>query len=326
MWQGLLPPQALLTWRRFKKVLLDPPRFEPGSWAGAGKLWLDPLDREFLLTSRPRSWPERGLAIEVYRSSDGENFTLACRLSKEELSDMCGFKVLSIEGTQILRDPLTGRYMLYASLEVGGRWETYLLSSDDPAGPWRGEGFVLRCDRDYDAVEARDPTIDIVDGRYICLYKANAGGLSVRTALAVSEDGRRWVKLGIPRLDGEEQKPYFLLYGSIFAGCTGPVIIGVATREVVKGAHLTDTFAAYVIDYRGLNLERIFEAKWAPGSIYEHPRYPIHGYAGVAQDVERGRWLIWIEAVDPSWSREPGLNEEVDRVLLYESKPPSKSF
>lgn len=239
---------------------------------------------------------------------------------------MCSVEVHSIEGTQILRDPLTGRYMLYASVDVGGKWETYLLSSDDPAGPWRGEGFVLRCDRNYDAVEARDPTIDIVDGRYICLYKANAGGLAVRTALAVSRDGREWVKLGVPKVDGKEQKPYFLLYGSILAGCTGPVLIGTETKEVVKNAHLTDTFAAYVIDYRGMNLEQIFQAKWTPGSIYEHHRYPIHGYAGAAYDPERERWLIWIEAVDPRLSREPGLNEEVDRVLLYESRLMPRSF
>lgn len=326
MWYGLTPPQALLAAKRFRKVLLDPPRFEPGSWAGAGKLWLDPLDGEFLLTSRPRAWPERGFAIEVYRSRNGDDFTLVCKISKEELSEMCGVKVLSIEGTQILRDPMTGRYMLYASVDVGGKWETYLLSSDDPAGVWRGEGFVLRCDRSYDSVEARDPSIDIIDGRYICLYKANAGGLNVRTALAISRDGREWMKLGVPTVEGEEQKPYFLLYGTILAGCTGPVLIGIATREVVKNAHLTDTFAAYAVDYRRMNLERIFEAKWIPGSIYEHPRYPIHGYASVACDPDHDRWLIWIEAVDPRLSREPGLNEEVDRVLLYESRLAPRCF
>jgi len=301
-------------------VLLDPPKFEPGSWAGAGKLWLDPLDCEFLLTSRPRSWPERGYAIEVYRSPDGESFSLASSITKEELSSMCGCAVHSIEGTQLLRDPATGRYMLYASLDVGGKWETYLLTSDDPAGPWRGEGFVLRCDRDYDSTEARDPTIDIIDGRYVCLYKASSPS-GTRTALAVSGDGRRWVKLGVPRIDGAEQRPYLLLYGSLLAGSTGPVFFGTKTTEVVKGAALTDTVAAYAVDLRGLNLETIFEARWEPRSPYEHQRYPIHTYFGAARDEARGRWLIWVEAVDPKLSAEPGLNTEVDRVLLYVSKP-----
>lgn len=315
--------------------MLDPPRFEPGCWCGAGKLWIDPWDEEYLLTSRPRMGAElRGYALEVYRSSNGEDYSLVWRIGKDELSDLCGFTVHSIEGSQILRDPLTGCYMLYVSVDIAGRgaagvedgiyesrWETYLMSADDPSGPWCGEGFALRCDRDYDSGEARDPTIDIVDGRYICLYKARASDSRiVHTAIAVSSDGRSWVKLGIPKVDGAEQPSYLLLYGSIVSGCIGPIFIGTATRDVVKGAALTDRFAAYIVDYRGMNMEKIFEARWEPGSRYEHPIYPIHTYNGVVYDRIEDRWLIWIEAVDPTVSREPGLNLEVDRLLLYVSR------
>ncbi|MBS7624360.1 MAG: hypothetical protein QXF59_06675 [Candidatus Bathyarchaeia archaeon] len=319
MWHGIYPPQAIFSRRRFRKILLNPPKFEPGSWCGAGKLWFDPWDEEFLLTSRPRSAESRGYALEIYRSRDGENYSLIWRINKEEIESICNQPVQSIEGTQILRDPLTGRYMLYISVDVSERrWETYLMSADDPSGPWIGEGFALRRDKEYDSAEARDPTIDIVDGKYICLYKARAeGSRVVRTALALSRDGKSWVKMGVPTVDGREQPNYLLLYGSIMAGCNGPTLIGTATREVVKDAALTDTFAAYTIDYRRLNLETIFEAKWKPGSIYEHPTYPIHTYAGVACDSPRGRWLMWIEAVDPTTSKEPGLNLEVDRLLLY---------
>lgn len=323
MWQGIYPPQAIFSKRKFRKILLNPPKFEPGYWCGAGKLWFDQWDEEFWLTSRPRAGAVlRGYALEIYRSQDGENYSLVWCISKEEVSAICGRAVQSIEGTQILRDPLTGRYMLFISVDVseGGKWETYLMSADDPSGPWVGEGFVLRCDKDYDSGEARDPTIDIVDGRYVCLYKARAADTNiVRTALALSRDGKNWVKMGLPKINGGEQPNYLLLYGSIMAGCCGPIFVGTATREVVKGAALTDTFASYIIDYREMNLETIFEAKWKPGSIYEHQTYPIHTYAGVTYDHTKDRWLTWIEAVDPTTSKEPGLNLEVDRVLLYVS-------
>ncbi|MEM2514531.1 MAG: hypothetical protein QXU81_09505 [Candidatus Bathyarchaeia archaeon] len=327
MWQGIYPPQAIFSRRKFRKILLNPPRFEPGYWCGAGKIWFDIWDEEYWLTSRPRAGAElRGYAIEVYRSQGGENYSLVCCMSKEELSSICGRTVHSIEGTQILRDPLTGRYLLYISVDVSekdaaGRWETYLMSADDPSGPWLGEDFVLKGDKDYDSGEARDPTIDIIDGRYICLYKARSTETGiVHTALAISRDGRNWIKLGVPTIDGREQPNYLLLYGSIIGGCTGPIFIGSVTREVVKGAALTDTFASYTVDYRRLNLETIFESRWKPGSIYEHPKYPIHTYVGVVFDHTENRWLTWIEAVDPTTSREPGLNLEVDRVLLYATK------
>ncbi len=331
-WYGLYPPQAIFAKRRFKKILLDPPCFDPGSWCGAGKLWIDADDEEYWLTSRPRMGAEkRGYAVEIYRSRDGENYSLVTWITKEELSEMVGRTVQSIENQQLLRDPLTGKYHLYLSIDVAERnvagdagrifeskWETFLLIADDPAGPWEPWGFALKGSEDYDSGEARDCTIDIIDGRYFCLYKARAGGTNVvHTALAVSSDGKNWTKLGVLTIDGKQQPDYFLLNGSIHAGSTGPVFIGTETLGVVKGAALTKYFVAYVVDYRNLNLERIFLAEWKPGSRYEHPQYPIHTYCNVVYDPLNDRWLIWVEAVDPTCSKEPGLNLEVDRVLLY---------
>ncbi len=334
MWYGLFPPQAIYKERRFRGVLLNPPSFSPGSWCGAGKLWIDSENEEYWLTSRPREGEKRrGYAVEIYRSRNGEDYSLVSYISKEELSEVIGVTVHSIENQQILRDPLTGRFFLYLSVDrseenVAGRedetyrskWETYLLSSDDPAGPWSGEGYALRGDMDYDSGEARDATIDIVDGRYIAIYKARkAGTRIVHSALAMSSNGKEWVKMGELKVDGRRQPDYFLLNGTITAGSGGPIFIGTRTTDVVRGAALTRTFAAYAIDYRGLNLETIFTAEWIPGSRYEHPEYPIHTYANVVYDEIRDRWLILIEAVDPEYSRELGLNLEVDRLLLYES-------
>ncbi len=334
MWYGAYPPQLIFSKRRFRRVVLNPPNFEPGSWCGAGKLLIDSETGEYWLTSRPRMGPvKRGYGFEIYRSSNAEDYSLVYSMSKEELSEVVGAIVQSIEGSQILRDPLTGRYMLYLSVDVAGenvagregrvyesKWQTYLMTAEDPAGPWKGEGFVLKCDRDYDSGEARDATIDIVDGRYFALYKARkAGEGEVNMALALSSDGFNWVKLGVLKIDGDVQPKYFLLSGSIMAGCSGPIFIGAETLCVVKGAALTKHVASYVIDYRRVNLESIFKAEWKVGSVYEHPEYPIHSYMSIAYDSDRSRWLITVEAVDPKHSKEPGLNTEVDRLLLYTS-------
>ncbi|MGB9895427.1 MAG: hypothetical protein ACPLN2_05925 [Thermoproteota archaeon] len=335
-WYGLYPPQALFFKRNFRKVILDPPNFNPGSWCGAGKLWIDDENKEYWLTSRPREGEvRRGYAVEIYRSNDGENYNLVTWISKEELSETIKAKVQSIENQQLLKDPSTGRYHLYLSLDVAqenlageesrifeSKWETFLLTAEDPSGPWEPRGFVIMGDAEYDSGEARDSTIDIVDGQYFCLYKARKIGTNtVHTALAVSKDGKEWRKLGTPKVDNEQQPNYFLLSGSIIPGSTGLFFVGTKTLEVVKGAALTKHFVVYRIDYKNLNLETIFSALWTPFSRYEHREYPIHTYSQVVFDTVRNdRWLIWIEAVDPNYSKEPGLNLEVDRVLLYTSK------
>ncbi|MEM3078778.1 MAG: hypothetical protein QXF21_00490, partial [Thermoproteota archaeon] len=138
-WYGLYPPQAIFSKRRFRRVILDPPNFNPGSWCGAGKMWIDEDNGEYWLTSRPREMREmrRGYAVEIYRSRDGENYDIVTWITKEELSEMTKTQILSIENQQLLKDPSTGRYHLYLSLNVSrenilvegkpfteSRWET----------------------------------------------------------------------------------------------------------------------------------------------------------------------------------------------------------
>lgn len=74
-----------------------------------------------------------------------------------------------------------------------------------------------------------------------------------------------------------------------------------------------------MIDYRRVNFERIFRLEWKVGSIYECPDYPIHTYVIIACDLKSNRWLITAEAVDQEHSRGPGLNTEVDGLLIYTS-------
>lgn len=294
---------------------------------------MDVDNEEYWLTSRPREGGiRRGYAVEIYKSIDGEIYSLSASLTKEEVGEMAKTQVHSIENQQILKDPLTGRFHLFLSLDIAeenragsenkvfeSKWETFLLSSEDPSGPWRPEGFVLRGDKEYDDAEARDPTIDILDGQYFCIYKARSAGSNiVKAALAISQDGKWWYKLGILRIDGKPQPDYFLLSGSILASCLGPIFVGTKSTDVIRGASLARYFVAFRLDHRNVNLETILSTYWVPGSQYEHGEYPIHTYAQVAPDLIRGnRWLIWIEAVDPQKSKEVGLNSEVDRVLLY---------
>ncbi|MCD6509074.1 MAG: hypothetical protein J7L11_01595 [Thermoprotei archaeon] len=318
-WSGLIPPQYILAKRHFKKIVLNPPEEAPGSWRGAGKVLVDMDSGEFWLTTRPRkAHPVRGYAVELYKSKNGEDFTLVASLGKEEISSLSGLKVLSIEGQQLLRDPTTGKYHLYLAVDnesppLSG-WDTLLLVSDDPAGPWEAYGLVIRRDMYYDMFEARDATIDIVDGMYMALYKAN-DGTKVNMALAISSDGIRWRKLGVLKLNGLPQPRFFLLCGKILAGSLGPVFMGFENLAVVRGAAVTNTFSAYVIDHRGLNLELIFRGEWKPLSPYERQDYPIHSYIDIAYDPFKERLLLYVEAIDP---RDIGLNQEIDRVLLYE--------
>lgn len=316
-WIGAPPSAFLLSHRKFKKVVLDPPDFNPGSWIGAGNCIIN--DGEYILASRPRKWPERGFAANVYTSKDGENFTLKSSITKEELAELSGTVVRSIEGLQILVDPYTGKYRLYISADATETrgWDTALLEADDPAGPWTFKGFVLKRGRSYDSHEARDSTITIIDGMYVALYKAS-NGRRVNMALAISHDGITWEKLGVLRLDGGQQPEYLLLYGTVFPGAMGPVLYSFETLHVVKGAALSRMFASYLLDIRNLNLFTLHKGLWRPMSKYEREDWPVHTYINLLHDPDHDRILMYVEALDPEHSKEPGLNLEVDRLLLYE--------
>ena len=330
-------PHEIFENRKFEGVVLDPPEFKPGYWCGAGKLWIDGDD--YWLTSRPRAGADRrGYAAEIYRSGNGRDFALVKSLSKDEVSRMAGENIQSIENQQLLKDPSTANWHLYLSLDVyrenaagdaervyESKWETYLLTARDPRGPWKGMGFVLRSDQDCDGAEARDSTIDIFHKDYVALYKARPeGGSKVNMALATSEDGITWKKHGVLRIDGKPQPDFFLLNGSIISTRGSPLFVGIQTTDVVNGAALSRKFASYTIDFDRIQLGKVFLEDWTPGSIYEDPSYPIHTYSTLALDESAGRWMMMVEAVDPTTGLEPGLNLEVDRVLLYTSKAGSK--
>jgi hypothetical protein len=340
-WYGFVPPQRIYAKRAFKRVVLDPPDFEPGSWIGAGKAIYDPDGAQFLLTARPRraAGNVRGYAANVYRSADGEHFDLVTSLTKEWVSDVAGLPIHSIEGTQLLRDPLTGRWHLYLSVDAGESfiwgglyWQTLLLTADELTGPWEAQGLVLRNDHSYDAYQARDATIDIVDGVWYCIYKAMDAERWKRPGLATSVDGIHWEKHGPLTIEGQDS--FAFLSGTLFAGSGGPLFVGVerlgddrAPREVVyadehrigHGTGPAPSFVAYQLDVRGLNLMPVFRTRWLAASSYEREDQPLLGYASLVYDPLRRRLLIYVEAIDPELTRQMGLNETVERLILYET-------
>jgi len=346
MWQGFVPPQYIYANRSFKAVVLEPPDYNPGSWTGAGKALFDPQTKQFLLTARPRMAKNmaRGFAANIYRSEDGESFELAAGIGKEEMSRISGLTINSIEGTQLLKDPLTSKWHFYISVDTdsefvwgGLYWQTLLLTASRLDGPWESSGLVLKNDQSYDAGQARDATIDIVDGRWYCLYKAIDGDRQRRPALAVSTDGTAWSKQGVLTVDGEDKRVF--LSGTLFATASGVMFAGlelesrqtgieVSGGEVVyadkhrvgHGGGPGPSFAAYLIDLRNRNLETIFRTPWEGQSEYEHPQHPLLGYGSLVYDPLKNRVLTYVEAIDGKMSRKMGLNETVERLLLYETK------
>ena len=341
-WQGFPPPQYIYSNMRFKAVALEPPSFEPGSWIGAGKALIDYENKEFLLTARPRKVEGgvRGYAANIYRSADGEKFDLVMSLSKEQVIETSKVRIDSIEGTQLLKDPLTGRWHFYLSVDTGSEfiwggvfWETLLLIADDLKGPWESKGLVVRHDRSYDACQARDASIDIVDGEWVGLFKAYDYEGNQRIQLITSADGIRWTKHGVLTVDGREAD-LFYTSGSIFPGVSGPIFLGVARTAAKPDAADEEEdifhdrwkldfglwekhFVAYRIDTDNLNLETIFQAPWVARSEYEHKEFKIHNYCSAVYDPFKERVLLYVEVIGPE-SRNPTLNETIERVLVFE--------
>lgn len=341
-WLGFPPPQYLYAKREFKGVALNPPDFNPGSWIGAGKAIYD-LDRdEYLLSARPRSAADnqRGFAAEIYRSANGiTDFTRVTSLSKAELMDLSGEEIHSVEGTQILRDPLTRHWHFYVSIDVGSdfvwgglQWETLLLTAETLEGPWESRGLVLRRGTGFDANQARDGTIDVIDGRYYCLYKGKDKDHKRRPGLATSTDGVTWEKHGQFTIAGQDELAF--LSGSLFPGGAGLVFLGTEMVEQVdpKIAHVAADehavrhgsslvhYCAYTVDVAAMNLDPIVRMPWEPLSPHEHPDHPLLGYSTTLYDPRHRRFLMYLEIIDGEHTGQMGLNETVERVVVYESR------
>jgi hypothetical protein len=218
----------------------------------------------------------------------------------------------------------------------GIQWETMLLTSESLKGPWRSEGVVLHNDEDYDSHQARDSTIDIIDGEWVCLYKAKDSSRCERPALATSTDGIVFRKHGPLTIDGSDRLAF--LSGSLFPGSSGPQFMGTET-QLVDSRNRHDNvvyadehgighgggvpyFAAYRVNRASLDLETVYRHRWIPLPGHEHGEHPILGYSSVLFDHVRNRFLMYVEAIDPRLSKAIGINETVERLLVYETPLP----
>jgi hypothetical protein len=336
-------PRLLFERRELLGVALDPPDTKPGSWIGAGKVLRDPESGGFLLSARPRvaAGKARGYAANIYRSKDGLRFERIGGVTKEDAIRASAVQIHSIEGTQLLRDPATGRWHFYLSVDTGGgfvwggiQWETLLLVAPSLQGPWQSRGIVLAHDQPYDASQSRDSSIDFIDGRWVCVYKAMNAEREVRPALATSDDGISWRKHGPLSVDGRDHLGF--LSGTTFARGSDLLFVGLESSledyrrkdpEVVYadehgiGHGSSDTFAvAYLLDAERRNLTPVYRAFWESRSELEHARYPLLGYSSAVVDPEGRRFLIYVEAIDGRLTRRIGLNETVERLLVYQTR------
>ncbi len=346
-WIGTVPPQYLFENRKFAGIALEPPDTNPGSWIGAGKALIDLDSGDILLSARPRKAEGgvRGYRADIYRSSDGTTFDYVGGVSKEEVQSARGAAVHSIEGTQLVKDPATGNWHFYISIDTGEGfiwgglyWETLLMVSPKLEGPWESKGRVLKRGQTYDANMARDISIDIIDGQWVCLYKATNKEREVRPALALSRDGITWEKKGPLTVDGKDTIAF--LHGSFISGTLGPLFVGLessleGSRVKKENVVYADQYGmghgesptngvAYRLDIESKNLITVYSKYWEPGSKYEHCDYPLLGYSSMLFDRKNNRFLMYVEAIDDELTKRIGINETVERVLVYETKlPPS---
>jgi hypothetical protein len=341
--QNTPPPHLLFEKRSFVGVALDPPDYQPGSWTGAGKAIYDEQMGSFVITSRPRKAEGnvRGYACNIYTSPEGTSLRLRRSVSKEEVQKLAGMPIQSIEGTQLLRNPDNGRWHLFVSVDTGKdfvwggvQWETILLTSDSLDGLWRYSGKVLGNDEDYDVHQARDATIDILNGRWLCIYKAKDSRREERPALATSSNGITFEKHGTLTIDGSDTLAF--LSGTIFPHRRGERFIGLRVQlsdsrgrrsDVVyadehgigHGGGPAARFVAYDLDWEKMDLRTVFDETWIPLSPYEHDTYPLLGYSSLVQDPIENRILIYLESIDPILSRAIGINETVERLIIYQT-------
>lgn len=84
-WKGFIPPHYIVRATRFKKVVLDPPSFESGSWVSAGRVFYDHDFKEYLMAVRPRSIHSR-LPQLRFRDSLSDRVESSFTLRKKRLA------------------------------------------------------------------------------------------------------------------------------------------------------------------------------------------------------------------------------------------------
>ncbi len=178
-------------------VAARPDRDEAEWWAGAPSVARDD-DGVFWMACRMRTADAplglRGYEIRIYRSDDGIGFEAVHGIRREDVPTP-GF-----ERPALLRDPGSGRFMLYACSPIDRVWQIIRFDDADrpdlfkpasarpviaPLGPGMPTGY-------------KDPFVMAVEGRLHCWTIGITG--HERTYHFVSYDGERWDPVGQPNI------------------------------------------------------------------------------------------------------------------------------
>ena len=183
---------------RTGRTLVPAPGRGPGCWAGAPSATLDP-DGGLVVAYRVRNVEQRGAAVVVARSEDGERLETVAVLDKDR------FGAMSLERPALVRTD-EGRWRVYVSCATPGskHWWIDLLEAEAPERFAEADARTVFPGDERTAV--KDPVVRRVDGgweAWICCHPLDEPGEEDRmwTAHASSADGLRWEWRG-PVLEG----------------------------------------------------------------------------------------------------------------------------
>jgi hypothetical protein len=170
-------------------VVVPAPAPGPGNWVGAPSAVVDE-DGGFVIAYRLRTAQERGGAVHIARSADGETVTPLVTLDKDR------FGAESLERPALVRTD-TGAWRLYVSCATPGskHWRIDVLESVDLAGlQTAGHRTAFPGD---ELTGVKDPVIRRIHGAWgawVCCHPLEEPGEEDRmiTRYATSPDGLEW--------------------------------------------------------------------------------------------------------------------------------------
>lgn len=175
-------------------VVVPAPGRGPGNWVGAPSTAQDGAGG-WVVTYRLRTPTERGAAVVVATSPDGEHLTTAATLRQDR------FGAESLERPALVRLP-GGGWRLYVSCATPGskHWRIDVLEAPEPAGMADAEPrTVLPGD---ESLAVKDPVIQRTASGWqgwICCHPLDQPGAEDRmhTRFATSPDGLSWSWRGL---------------------------------------------------------------------------------------------------------------------------------
>ncbi len=269
------------------EVVAQPRNASEGNWAGAPSAVYDDNSSEYWLVYRVRDVVERGVEIHIARSKDGLHFKDERVFTREEL----GGDVISVERSSILKNPVSGKFMLYISYEKDfargsfpkkygrrGRWVISKFDDvDDPRDfdPDTLKTVLTGTPNTVDNASVKDPYV-VTLGRIYLMYYIGSGTFE-QTFLAYSNNGMKWEKYeGNPVLKLGGWHNYATRPCSILPIENGFLLLyGGSNMEWYAPVYNIATGYAYTLDFKNfIDLTPISPSLTSPtGNKYKTVRY-----------------------------------------------------